>query len=172
MCVCWLHSSVVMKQKWVSMLFLAPDHGLRPPTLRVGLLSSFKLLWKYLIDMLSGASPRWFQIQSSWQWRLTITLIKGDFSECFYLYHGAVSAWLRIEAEKHRLSLYVQHFPYMYKVSRSHYPRGIYDCLKNSIVFGVRSAGLKRELDFWAPQGLLCTWKGQLFVNVAPYPWL
>lgn len=46
----------------------------------------------------------------------------------------------------------VQDFPHKGQVSRLHYSRGIYDSSKNSVVFEVRSAGVKRD-QFPDPSG-------------------
>lgn len=169
--VCRLHSSVVRRQNWMLMLgFVAPAHELRPPTRRVGFSPHLSLFGNTLVEMPSRVSPRRFQIQSSWQWRLTITLMKGDFWEHFFLYSGAVSGCFRIEAEMHRLSLHVQCFPPRGKASRSHYSRGIYDCLKNSFVFGVICRSEKGARFLGPSSARLATHLEGVCVKVAPSP--
>lgn len=110
-----------------------------------------------LIDMPRGVSPRGFQIQ----WRQASYWSKMTLG-CFFLCSGEVSGCFRIETEEHRLSMSVQDFPHKGQVSRPHYSRGIYDSSKNSVVFGVRSAGVKRETVFQTllVQSLMNTWEG------------
>lgn len=56
---------------------------------RVGLPSTVNPFWKHLTKMPRDVSPRWFQVKSSWQWRLIITyqLENSNIScMCLYMY--------------------------------------------------------------------------------------
>lgn len=59
-----------------------------PLTSRVGLPSSVKLLYRCPHRQhAQRCDPRWFQTQSSWQWRLMVTM--GTYDSCIFMHTSA-----------------------------------------------------------------------------------